>query len=143
MIHSPEQKEKEEWMILSDFHNSNVSFSQDSSKCDSFDLHQSCFNYTQQQLGEMHSWIKSNKEKFEQVSVNKRVLKIDMASFSEQQKLAYDIVHHSQSDMSDPLLLIINGVAGTGKSYLITAISSKLDERCVVTPTTGKAANII
>ena len=59
----------------------------------------------------MHSWIKSNKGKFEQVSVNKRVLKIDMSSFSEQQKLAYDIVHHhSQSDMSDPLLLIINGV---------------------------------
>ena len=67
-----------------------------------------------------------------------------MLSFSEQQKLAYDSVHHhSQSDMSDPLLLIINGVAGTGKSYLITAISSKLDERCVVTATTGKAANII
>ena len=42
--------------------------------------------------------------------------------------------------MYDPLLLIINGVVGTGKGYLVTAISSKLDERCVVTATTGKAA---
>ena len=36
--------------------------------------------------------------------------------------------------------LIINGVAGTGKSYLINAIRNLLQSRCAVTATTGKAA---
>ena len=41
------------------------------------------------------------------------------------QKLAYDIVKSHFDDTSneaEPLCLIINGVAGTGKSYLINAI---------------------
>ena len=60
------------------------------------------------------------------------------------QKLAYDIVHShckSNADDQDPLcLIIIIGVAGTGKSYLINAIRSVLRNKCVVTATTGKAS---
>ena len=40
----------------------------------------------------------------------------------------------------DPLLAVVVGVAGTGKSYLITAIRNLLGNSCVVTATTGKAA---
>ena len=39
-----------------------------------------------------------------------------------------------------PLVLIINGVAGTGKSYLINALHTLLSTKCAVTATTGKAA---
>ena len=39
-----------------------------------------------------------------------------------------------------PLALIITGVAGTGKSYLINAILTLLSTKCAVTATTGKAA---
>ena len=59
------------------------------------------------------------------------------------QKLAYDIVKSHFDDTSsetEPLCLIINGVAGTGKSYLINAIRNLLQSRCAVTATTGKAA---
>ena len=37
-------------------------------------------------------------------------------------------------------MLIIIGVAGTGKSYLIRALKSYLKQKCVTTATTGKAA---
>ena len=133
--------EIEEWMMLSDFHNSNINFSQHNPKYDSYDWHQNLVNYTVQQIGEMPSWIKSNKEKFKHIFDEKEA-NIDLTSFSEQQKLAYDIVnlHSNTSKPHDPLLLIINGVAGTGKSYLIHAIKANLNNRCVVTATTGKAS---
>ena len=42
-----------------------------------------------------------------------------------------------------PLQLIVNGEAGTGKSYLIYALCSHLKDKCKVTATTGKAAYAI
>ena len=59
------------------------------------------------------------------------------------QGLAYNIVKLHFDDISsdkEPLCLIIIGVAGTGKSYLINAISNLLREKCAVTATTGKAS---
>ena len=67
---------------------------------------------------------------------------INVESFSEMQKPAYDIItkHSKNSSEKEALLLIINGVAGTGKSYLIKALKSYLKQKCVITATTGKAA---
>ena len=48
--------------------------------------------------------------------------------------------HADTQGLKEPLLLIINGVAGTGKSYLINAIRAYLDKKCAVTATTGKAS---
>lgn len=45
--------EREKWMMLSDFHNSNVSFTKDFPTYDSFVWHQTLANYTAQQVGEM------------------------------------------------------------------------------------------
>ena len=44
------------------------------------------------------------------------------------------------SSDGEPLCLIINGAAGTGKSYLINAIRNLLQSKCAVTATTGKSA---
>lgn len=57
------------------------------------------------------------------------------------QQLAYDLIKCHSQDMSadkEPLLIIIPGVAGTGKSYLINAILNLLQSTCVVTAITGK-----
>lgn len=59
------------------------------------------------------------------------------------QKRAYDIVNRHVQDTSeekDPLCLIIIGVAGTGKSYLINGLRNLLQSKCAVTATTGKAS---
>ena len=63
---------------------------------------------------------------------------IDIHSFSEMQKFAYDIVHSHLNNLctdrnQDSLALIINGVAGAGKSYLINAIRGLLGEKCATT----------
>ena len=65
-------------------------------------------------------------------------------SFTCMQLLAYNIVkeHVQQSANSKEhsLKLIINGEAGTGKSFLINAIRNLLQDKCYVTATTGRAA---
>lgn len=58
------------------------------------------------------------------------------------QALAYNLVkeHFESPSQEPPLLLIINVIEGTGKSYLITALRSLLQQSCTVTATTGKAS---
>ena len=122
--------DKEEWMILSDFHNSNINFDSDIVKQSSFDWHLDSVQYTDQQIGEMPNWIKLKKESYEQLPVQ-GCQDIDTSCFSDKQSLAYDIVrnHADTQGLKEPLLLIINGVAGTGKSYLINAIRAYLDKK--------------
>ena len=69
---------------------------------------------------------------------------VNKKSFITIQQKAYDIVsNHYQSlvaGKTDALRLIINGEAGTGKSFLITEFKNLLHEKCYITATTGKAA---
>jgi hypothetical protein len=70
----------------------------------------------------MPTWVKTNRE---ECNIDEQYDVVDINSFSEIQKLAYDIVKSHFDDISsenEPLRLIINGVAGTVKSYLINAI---------------------
>ena len=83
---------------------------------------------------------KKNKENY---TIDEQYDVVDINSSSKMQKLAYDIVKTYSDDTSsqkEQLYLIINGVAGTGKSYLINAIRNLLQSKCAVTATTGKAA---
>ena len=88
----------------------------------------------------MPSWLKTNKEEF---TIDEQYDAVDIDTFSEMQELAYDLVkshfNHTSLD-KEPLCMIINGVAGTGKSYLINAIRNLLQSKCAITATTGKAA---
>ena len=88
----------------------------------------------------MPTWIKTNKQEY---VIDEQYDLVDINSFSEMQKLAYDIVKSHFDDTSteaEPLCLIINDVAETGKSDLINAIRNLLQTKCAVTATTGKAA---
>ncbi|CAB3979507.1 ATP-dependent DNA helicase PIF1 [Paramuricea clavata] len=129
---------REEWMILSDL---NTPFENSEQTPEStYDWHLDRANYSEQQIQEMPTWIKTNKEEY---TIDEQYDVVDINSFSEMQKLAYDIVKSHFDDTSsekEPLCLIINGVAGTGKSYLINAIRNLLQSKCAVAATTGKAA---
>lgn len=94
--------------------------------------------YTAKQIGEMPSWIVQMKENIEQPLTQSK--EIDTNSFSEMQRLAFNMVTKHPENTEEPLLLIVNGEAGTGKSYLINALRNHLQHRCIVTAATGKAA---
>lgn len=69
----------------------------------------------------MPKQIETEKKRNPQPDFNDRP--IDTTCFSEKQSLAYNIVlNHACRKSTEPLLLIISGEAGTGKSYLINAV---------------------
>ena len=131
--------EQEEWMILSEFYKSSQKLNNELPNSN-YDWTIHSMKYTAQQIGEMPSWIVTLKENFHLSLTPTDVINVE--SFSEMQKPAYDIItkHSKNSSEKEALLLIINGVAGTGKSYLIKALKSYLKQKCVITATTGKAA---
>lgn len=132
---------REEWMILADL---NTPFNNNPYEQTQLvhDRQEDRSHYTDQEIGEMPTWVTRNKEQSNKIH-QQRFEPVDINSFSQMQQLAYNIVKmHFEDTSSDkePLCLIINGVAGTGKSYLISAIRSLLQSKCVVTATTGKAS---
>ena len=132
---------REELMILSDLH---TPFDNSEQTPDStYDWHLDRANYSEQQIQEMPTWIKKNKKEY---NIDEQYEVVDINSFSEMQKLAYDIVKSHfdvTSSEGEPLCLIINGVAGTGKSYFINAIRNLLQSKCAVTATTVKQLIIL
>ena len=77
---------REEWMILSDL---NTPFDNSVQTPEStYDWHLDRANHSEQQIHEMPTWIKTNKEEY---SIDEQYDVVDINSFSERQKLAYDI----------------------------------------------------
>ncbi|CAB3991986.1 ATP-dependent DNA helicase PIF1 [Paramuricea clavata] len=120
---------REEWMVLSDLHTpfENAEGIPESAH----DWHLDRVNYSEQQIREMPTWIETKKEDY---TIDEQYV-VDINSFSEMQKLAYDIVKSHFDDASSEKESLC-----TGKSYLINAIRNLLQGKCAVTATTGKAA---
>ena len=88
-------------------------------------------NYTDEQIGNMLSWISTLKEQYNPQLKMENIIDID--TLNKEQHLAYTIVFdHFVQLTENPLLLIIMGLAGSGKSYLIDAIKDLLQEKCTV-----------
>ena len=94
---------------------------------------------------ESPSWISSQGRNNSTNMWQRQLPPIDIATLNSKQRLAYDIIQHHHSELTignnpDPLYMIILGTAGTGKSYLISAIAALLTNTCVLTGTTGMAS---
>lgn len=136
-----QEKIQEEWMILSDFHTTSANLS-DTITDFAYSLQYwqlQSDNYTQKQISEMPHWINAQKDSFQEQEQLSQGVDIDL--FSDEQRLAYDIkrAYSNKIKPKEPLRLIINGVPGTGKSYLINGLYNHLKDKCIVTATTGKA----
>ena len=97
--------------------------------------------YEHHLIGEMSSWIKTKKETLGSQIISPQD-NTDVNTFNDKQRIANNIVkeHSEKACPKDPLLLILIGVAGTGKSYQINAIQNLLQQSCAITATTGKAS---
>ena len=133
--------QREEWMILSDSHQP-FSRSNTNQNVDNTEYWQkSREKYTPQQIGEMPQWINQHKNDINNVAINGAQFNIN--TFSSMQSKAYNIVkcHYEKiRESQSQLLLIVIGVGGTGKSFLINAIRNLIGNACTVTAPTGKAA---
>ncbi|KAJ7337854.1 hypothetical protein OS493_008012 [Desmophyllum pertusum] len=141
---NPQTEQLEEWMILSHFYNVGKQCNFDPiTEQSNYDWSLDSMKYTAQQISEMPSWINTSKNNLHQSSAETK--RVNINSFSEMQKLAYDMVmsHFQNRQTKEPLLLILNGVAGSGKSYLINSLRAEVQDKCVVTGATGKASYMI
>ena len=132
---------REQWIIIADLC---MPFENNDGQSSFDNWQQDTTRYTEQQIGEMPTWIKNLKEQANYVNAQSHKI-ILVNSFSEMLKLAYEIIkrHFENSCNSaekDPLCLIVTGGAGTGKSYLKDGVCSLLQVECAVTATTGKAS---
>ena len=138
---SEQLPEREEWMHLADIVPGSFIKTTEipQPNCNNYDWHGDRLKYADCLIGEIPSWIKLKKNEF---SIAIPQQNVDINTFSDMQAHAYNMVKaHSQHPCpKDQLLLIVVGVAGTGKSYLINAIRNLLGTSCAVTATTGKAA---
>ena len=138
-----ELPEREEWMLLADLLPGSVLTDNQSPQIDysQYNWQSDKLKYQDSQIREMSAWIKTNNDAFTCTSgaIGET---IDLNTFSDMQKHAFNIIkaHSEQPCPKNPLILIIIGGGGTGKSYLINAIRSLLQNSCAVTATTGKAA---
>ncbi len=66
---------------------------------------------------------------------------VNVTSLNQCQQTAYDIVeNHFASAINGQLLMMITGLAGSGKSYVIDAIRGLLNDSCKVSAYFGIAA---
>ena len=133
--------EQEEWMLLAELNMNSAEQSDENIELNSspqyWQEHKQY--YTEEQISNMPSWIQQQKESFIiSMTTNKE---IDVSTFNEAQSVRYKIVfdHFIQED-ANPLLLIITGLAGSGKSYVIDAMKSLLQDKCKVCAYFGIAA---
>ena len=74
----------------------------------------------------------------------RRQQQVNLQSLNQEQLQAYNIVasHHRSllnGNNPNPLHMIVCGTAGTGKSFLVSAIAQTLGDTCMLTGTTGLA----
>ncbi|XP_066936565.1 uncharacterized protein [Clytia hemisphaerica] len=127
---------REDWMDIADLNSmpNNVSTENQQYWTDSYD------SYTQDQINAMPFWIEEKKKTFENDNPTD-YSQYQVENLNAEQLQAYNIVHdHAQNINADPLQMIITGIAGSGKSYLINCIKKLLGKKCLLTSYFGIAA---
>ena len=132
--------EHEDWMIISDF---NTPFSQTQiNTASDYNWSLDRIKYTDELIGDMPNWITTKKALCNTNFYTPLTEFVDTSTFSLMQQKAYNIVrnHAEQLWPKLPLFLIIIGVGGTGKSYVISALCQMLQHKSAIAAPTGKAA---
>ena len=141
----PATEQREEWMLLCHL---NHHYTASSQQDDSINWSEAAQSLPPEILQECPRWIKMKRQESDAnpcAAWNRQLPPIDVGTLNTNQNKAYDIIcrHHQQllaNNKPTPLCMIICGTAGTGKSYLMSAIAQKLGSLCILTATTGMAA---
>ena len=133
---------EEEWMFMSELNFQELGTS---TECNSVLApegywHNVSEHFENVDLLSVTSWLNTQKNKNEPSwQISSRV--IDISTFSSDQLLAYHIIlRHFHSSNELPLHLLIKGIAGSGKSYVMDAVRNVPNEKCQVLAYTRKAS---
>ncbi len=94
-------------------------------------------------LRESPGWIYSKRKEAEELGQQYQEDQLcvsDPETLNDKQRLAFDLITSQNDDNAKPVHMIVSGTAGTGKTYLISAVKQVLGAHCIVTATTGIAA---
>ncbi len=121
---------REEWMLLCEL---NPTYQQESQQTDNIDWEAAARELPQPLLHSCPNWVSTMKREYENISSTQQFPRTDIANLNRQQAKAYEIVstHFRSTASQSPLLMMILGTAGTGKSYVIRAIAQLLDNHCI------------
>eukprot|EP00794_Sanderia_malayensis_P001070 gene1070-407_t len=136
-----EPNEPGEWMHLSNLHAASSVNQNHTPPPECHDWQESIKHYSEEQIVNIPSWIYVQKDLNSSPEAYVAENAIDITSFNKEQSNAYSIVfYHYVAEIRDQLLLIITGIGGSGKSYLINAFRNLLRDICKITTFLGVAA---
>ena len=139
--HNDIEEEKEEWMLMSELNIQQI----DSNDEHDFIIAPEGYWHNDNEIFNkegvnMTSWL-TNQKSLNKTQWRLSTKVIDTSTFSECQSLAYSIIYnHTKMIDKEPMRLLIKGIAGSGKSYVIDAVRNLLEEKCQVLAYTGKAS---
>ena len=136
-----ESGEREEWMYLAELKSkTDLNYHQNNLELPESYWENDRLKYTSQQVGDMAHWINTQKKSYTRETTSSES-SVDINSLNNAQWTAYDIVkQHFSNEDENQLLMIIMGLAGSGKSYVIDALKCLLKETCRVCAFFGIAA---
>lgn len=132
--------EREEWMFMAELNVENITeFNHSIIPPDGY-WQEALQFFSKDVVDAMPRWISRQKNQND-TQWNVSVRTIDVTTFTKGQQLAYEIIQdHYNSFDDEPLFLLLKGLAGCGKSYVIDALRNLLLNKCRVLAYTGKAA---
>ena len=147
-----EEEEPEEWMRVAqmqmagmvDHDVANLEWDRDA------DWTITQLRYNESQRIQMQRWVIEKKAEWHSENEEGTIWPIDLVQLecNKMQWNAYRLVQSHFNDTQEgcqhraPLRLIIYGISGTGKTYVIKALSNLLGRQCLLTATTGMAAQL-
>lgn len=142
----PQQSEfQDDWMLLCQ---QNPLFSVNMDENPDFDWEADAHDLPPDLLRSAPTWITSQRHLYESSSNSpwqRQLPQVDIQTLNLKQTRAYEFIRDHYAQLSsgttvDPIRMIVSGTAGSGKSYLISAIANALGEACILTGTTGMAS---
>ena len=97
--------------------------------------------YSPELVSTMPFWIERAKANCLDLEDAPGTCQVDQTTLNQAQRFAYDVVStHFNGSVLQPLFMMVTGQAGSGKSYLISAIKNRLGDCCAITSCFGIAA---
>ncbi len=142
-VDAPIEENVDDWMLLCRINQQFQEAGNQMSDNEAVDWFEEVRAVPRDLLRESPGWIYSKRKEAEELGQQYQEDQLcvsDPETLNDKQRLAFDLITSQNDDNAKPVHMIVSGTAGTGKTYLISAVKQVLGAHCIVTATTGIAA---